>query len=49
MSAVRITPFYEGSIYSNFGEEVLEVTLANNALYPSLRIGSAAFIKSIWI
>jgi hypothetical protein len=44
--AVTITSFDEGSIYSNFGEEILEVAPTNYASYPGLGIGSVASLRS---
>jgi hypothetical protein len=44
--AVTITSFDEGSKYSNFGEEILEVAPTNYASYPGLGIGSVASLRS---
>jgi hypothetical protein len=45
--AITITSFDEGSKYSNFGDEILEVTLTNYVSNPGLRIESVADLRSI--
>ncbi len=48
MLTVTITSFGEESKYSNIGDEILKVTVTDNASFPGLRIGLVVSMRSIW-